>query len=455
MLKTSVFALLLSMGMAANASALTPSGQWTLKNASTASKDYSMRIDVDPGETYSDSGYAPSSVYWAQYVTFNKASGGYLGLQRAGGNKLALVSIWGGLDAKSGILPAVNCYEFGPCQSIKGNYDWKVGHKYRFRVEASPRTASDSTGDWWQITLADLTLGKIDILGEIKTPKWGGLSPSNSLFLEYFWGPYGCNALRHAKATEGQIKGNYGQNSALKSSSGYTYGDPDICAQQYILPGMAPADYGSSSTDTKGTLTLLGNHYRGLHKWGNYSNTANKGMMFATNPDEAEPYMYEALHDGTYGAFPAQGSDNTDWKSIGIGYPIINDLYFRNQRVYEWSERNNTGVNIGDYFILHNTLTGDTEFFKLKAKNPGSFPRDKTDNDYWTYVGRYPKQGEALDPALPVHQWDESTRTGKKGWLYYNPTLKAYFILKADGKYFNFPTSIGDNQSWQFAGYHS
>lgn len=157
MLKNIIAALLIGGGCISSACAITPSGGWELKNESINVKDYSLRIDVDPGEYYSNAGFAPSSVYWAEYVSFNEASGGYLGLQRAGGTKIALVSFWDGLD-----------------------------DNYRFRIEVSPQTASDEAGDWWQITLADLTLGTIDILGEIKMPKWKGLNRSNGVFLEYF-----------------------------------------------------------------------------------------------------------------------------------------------------------------------------------------------------------------------------------------------------------------------------
>ena len=455
MLKNIIAALLIGGGCISSACAITPSGGWELKNESINVKDYSLRIDVDPGEYYSNAGFAPSSVYWAEYVSFNEASGGYLGLQRAGGTKIALVSFWDGLDAKSGRLPAVGCYEFGPCSSIKGDYDWKVGHNYRFRIEVSPQTASDEAGDWWQITLADLTSGTIDILGEIKTPKWKGLNRSNGVFLEYFWGPYDCTTLRHARATMGQIKGNYGKDAELLVTNGDAYGEPDNCEQRYILPGMTPKDYGSSSWDTNGTLTLLGNNYRGMHQWGSYQKMANKGMMFVKNLDDAEPYIYQALHDGVYGPLPPEGTNNSDWKSIGKGYPIINDLFFRNQKLYEWPERNEDKVNIGDYFIYHNPYNDDTEFFKLKKAGAGYFPIDKVDNEYWQYVGRYPKKNEPLSTSvsLPVHKWDEMNRTGKKGWLYQDDSAERYFILKEDGKYWYYPTQK-ENEWWQFVSEH-
>ncbi|CAI3951537.1 unnamed protein product [Commensalibacter communis] len=437
-----------------NSRAYTPSGEWTLQKSSPTVKDYSMRVDVDPGEQYSGAGYAPSSVYWAEYITFNNASGGYLGLQRASGKKIALASIWDGTGAKAGILPTVNCYEFGSCSSIKGEYNWKVGHKYRFRVEKSPRTPSDNTGDWWQISLADLTTGTIDILGELKTPKWNGLKNYNGVFLEYFTGPYQCNSLRHSKTTMGQIKGNYGKETALSSSNASIYGNPHTCGQEYLLPNMTEADHGSTASNNKGTLTLLGNNYRGIHQWGKYQKQAKKGMMFASNPTVAEPYIYEALHDGVYGAFPAKGADNKDWKSIGIGYPIINDLYFRNQRVYEWEELKNSNVKIGDYFIYHNPINLDTEYFKLTQTNPGYFPTDKTNGNGWEYVGRYSRSSENLYNNLPVHTWNDSNHSGKKGELYYDTSTKMYFILKNTGSYWYFPTTATDNQYWQFFGYN-
>lgn len=454
MIKNMILPLVILVSTATSAFATTPAGSWTLEKDSPDVKDYFFRIDVDPGEDYSNPGYAPSSVYFSQYVSFNNASGGYLGIQRTGGVKNVLVSIWDGLSAKGGVLSTVDCYEFGECSSISGYYDWKVGHKYRFRVEKSPRTASDNIGDWWQITLADLTLGTINILGEIKTPKWGGLGSSNGTFLEYFWGPDECTTLRHSKVTEAQIKGDYGQSTKLSSSSGTPYGDPHICDKKYILPGMTEESYGSTSWDDNGTLTLLGNNYRGIHNWGDYQQEANKGMMFVSNTTDNEPYIYKAVHDGKYGYFPAEGSNNNDWESVGRGYPIINDLYFRNQKLYTWEERNDQNVKIGDYFVIDNTSNQDTEFFKKLKSTPGYFPIDKSSNDDWEYIGRYPKEGELLSPDLPIHNWGDLNRIGKKGWLYYNESSKSYYILKADGQYFYLPKTSEDNQWWQFVGYH-
>ncbi|MCF9046851.1 hypothetical protein [Acinetobacter nectaris] len=78
---------------------LTPSGSWALVDKTPDVKDYFFRINVDPGEAYNNipsEKTSPSSVYFSQYVTFTQANGRYLGLQRSGGQKRALISIWTG-----------------------------------------------------------------------------------------------------------------------------------------------------------------------------------------------------------------------------------------------------------------------------------------------------------------------------------------------------------------------
>jgi hypothetical protein len=284
------------------------------------------------------------------------------------------------------------------------------------------------------------------------------LSRSNGVFLEYFWGPYQCDTLRHAKATEASPRGNYGQATALSYSNGDSYGDPDVCPSTSTLYGMTPQDFGSSSkVDGNNTITLLGNNYRGIFNWGAFSTQAKAGMMYVANTSDDYPYIYRAVHDGAYWYFPAAGANNADWTSVGTGYPIINDLFFRNQRLYEWSERGASYVKIGDYFVYTNPYVGgEVEFFKLAKAGAGYYPTDRTSNAYWTYVGRYPRKNEAV-PTMPVHTWNEDpNRNGRKGSLYVypgNPTM--YFIKKTDGQYWYFPTTPSDNDWWQFVGYHS
>jgi hypothetical protein len=440
-------------GLGQSAFATTPSGGWTLATPSPDSKDYFLRIDVDPGETYSVAGYAPSSTYFAQYINFKNQPGGtggsgYLGLQRASGKKLAIVSIWSGLAAEGNALPVSNCYEFGPCVSIKGEYDWKVGHQYRFRVERSPKRG----GQWWQITLADLTTGTEDILGELQTPDWGSLSDQNGLFLENFHGPYQCDTLRHSKATFAPVRGDYGQATTLSKFSGYTYGDPFKCDPAQLPSGMALSDYLSSSVaDSSATVTTVGNNYRGLQQYGKFNSNAKAGMMFTSDPAADYPDVFMALKDGTYGPFPTDGNANAYWQPLGKAYPIINDLYFTKRPLRLWSERGASYVSVGDYFIYQNPYNHDIEYFKLLKSGAGYFPTDKTSNAYWQYVGRHSRSGESVH-ELAIHEWSENNQIGRVGSVYQSGNM--FFRLKTAAKYGYFPTSAADNNDWAFLGYH-
>lgn len=451
-------ALLLLASCAGTARAATPSGNWTLRDYAGYAKDYALRIDVDPGEAYLTENPSPSSVFWPEFINFiepaeyKKSRYGYLGLMRGNGMKFAIVTVWGGLDALGDTLHTSKCFDENPCVSIKGHYDWKVGHNYRFRMQKNASLTSDTAGEWWQFTLADLTMGTVSVLGSLKLPYWGGISPSNQALQTYIDGPFNCASVRHARVTMGQIRANYNGSNILKSSNASTTGEPDLCATENILPGMSVKDYGTTASDDGGTFTFTGNNFRGLHQWGQYESKARKDMMFVRDLTEAEPYIFEARHDGEYGPFPADGDDNDDWKSIGVGYPIINDLRLRHQRVREWGERNNPDVRIGDYFIYHNTYNGDTEYFQLKMKRGSTFPIDKTDDAFWRYVGRYPKKTDKLWSFLPVHERDPAHPTGKKGWLYEN-ALGTLYLLRQDGEYGEFPYLLEDNKWWEFVSF--
>ncbi|MDM0044943.1 hypothetical protein QTH91_10640 [Variovorax dokdonensis] len=422
-------------------------------------RDFFFRIDVDPGETYPQSnGSSPSSVYFAQYVTFQGASGGYLGLQRSGGTKRAIVSLWQDnvpanapyFNAVSGAIPAINCYEFGKCSSIQGTYDWKVGHEYRFRFERSP---TKPTG-WWQIILTDLTTSRADILGELQTPpSWGGLTQSNGLFLEYFWGPYQCDTLRHSLTTYMPPQGNYGKTTAIKSASGESYhnDNPMPCTPALVTSNMTQADIDSRSyLDGKNNVIGVGNGYRGIQPWPNSSNKTVKGLMYAANPKGDTPELYRALKTGAAGSFPAIGQTNADWQYIGRGYPVINDLYHSGRRLYTWEERHAAGVVIGDIFVYDNPYNGDVEYFRKASNSPWYFPIDKTSNGDWTYLGRHSKKDEPRK-SESLRAWGTNNRFGKPGDLFNAGNM--VFRLKTANQYWYFPTTPVDNEWWQFVDY--
>lgn len=261
--------------------------------------------------------------------------------------------------------------------------------------------------------------------------------------------------MRHTAATMGPTAGNDGQDRALDHSYAFLLGDEDTCPSTAILSGMDETDYGSSATDHLGTLTFSKNNYRGVHKWGAFEKQAKAGMMFAADPDSDWPYVFQALHDGVYGEFPAEGSDNEDWKSMGEGSPIINDLFLRQQKLYTWDERNDPKVNPGDFFEYDNPVNGDTEFFMLKQEAPGPFPTNKSDDADWHYVGRYPLKDDSFFPLLSPYHFNKDNPHGIKGSLYVDNTQKAYFILRTDDNYASFPNKGEDNDSWRYVGEHA
>ncbi len=441
------------------AHAVTPSGSWTLNEPTPDVRDYFLRVDVDPGEAYpNQSDFAPSSVYYAQYLPFQNAAGGYFGLQRAGGKKIALVSIWQDKDqstasqfgAKAGALAVADCHEFGACTSIKGEFNWLVGHQYRFRVMRSP-----SGANWWRVVLTDLTTSTAHVLGEIRTPSsWGGLSQQSGLFLEFFWGPYQCDTLRHTRATYMPPQGNFGRTTTLSQANGDSYQGPHGCNTNLTTPDMSFDDIESSSRlDSNNNVIGVGNAYRGVHPWPNSSKTAVSGVMYSPQPTAKHPTLYRAIKSGRLGSMPTGSKSNTDWQYVGRGYPVINDLFMTGRRVFDWSERGSSQSKIGDIFAYDNPYTGDLEYFRKNIESPWYFPANKTSSEHWTYLGRHSVAGESVK-KLVYQQWGSNNRTGRVGSLYRDQNGMV-FRLKTSGQYWYLPTSAADNDWWEFVGYQA
>lgn len=450
--------LLFSMIYPISAYSLTPSGSWTLVDETPDVKDYFFRINVDPGEAYnniSSEKTSPSSVYFSQYVTFQNANGGYLGLQRSGGQKRALVSIWTGdkpeeakyFNAVSGAIPKLaNCNEFGGCSSIQGSYSWKVGHQYRFRFEKSP-TLKATGGQWWQITLTDLTVNRTDVLGQLETPSsFGNLKKSNSLFLEYFWGPYRCDTLRHANTTYYPIQGNWGKSTKLASANASAYGDAHECADNLLLPHSSKETMGSNAyLESDSSVKGLGNQYRGVQAWSANEHYARQGIFYSKNLNAKYPILWQAKRTGSLGDIPSTNQSNADWRFIGLGYPIINDLYLTNRPLFNWEQRNSSEVNIGDYFVYSNPYTSDVEYFKIKRKPASYFPINKMSNEDWEYVGRHFIKGESLKTQI-YSTWGANNRYGQVGEVFRSGNL--LFRLKTTSQYWYFPVNGATSNTW-------
>ncbi|MDM0044944.1 hypothetical protein QTH91_10645 [Variovorax dokdonensis] len=434
------------------ASAVTPAGSWVLKDASPDVRDYFFRVDVDPGDAYSQSSGAPSSVNFSQYIVFESGDGGILGLKRENGVKQAVITLWHDKknpanaaysNAFMGALPVVECREDAPCTSLQGPLDWKVGHQYRFRFERSP---INPTG-WWRIILTDLTTSRAELLGEMQTPaSWGGLARQSDLFLEYFAGPYQCDTLRYSKVTYMPPQGNFGKTTAIQQASGSSYQNDTLmpCAPGLRSPDMTQKDIDSSSSlDAKKNVVAEGNAYRGVHRWPNSSLKSVAGLIYSLDADSPTPVLYSALKTGT--------PTPEDAYNLGMGYPVINDLVQMRRRLYEWDERNAGEAMVGDIFIYRNPSNGDIEYFRKATAVSGKFPTDKTSNADWRYLGRHAIKGEALKTEKLRTNWGANDRYGQPGDLYSYGNM--VFRLKTADQYWYFPTVATDNEWWQFVDY--
>jgi len=212
---------------------------------------------------------------------------------------------------------------------------------------------------------------------------------------------------------------------------------------------QAALDSFSSLTSTN-TVIGVGNNYRGMWQWPNSTYKAVAGVMYTADTKAAKPILYKALRSGSLGAFPAVGTSNADWQYIGLGYPVINDLYHSGRRIFEWNERNSAAAQVGDIFVYNNPYTQDTEYFRLLKTGAGYFPTDKSSNDYWSYIGRHFIQNEPLKQQT-YGVWGSNNRLGRVGTVYQSGSM--LFRLKTAAQYWYFPTSAVDNTWWQFIGY--
>lgn len=166
----------------------------------TASLGVTMTVTHDPG--------LASAYYWSHFFKLEGARDGdanerqgYMGLQTSGGGPRAVIfSIWNALGASTG------CETFGgegvgfKCRI---DYDWKVGHAYRFQAKAIG-------GDWWRGSVTDETTGVTTWIGDIQSPPGSGLAKSSVLFDEIYGPVDGCDAIPPARITFANLHGDGG-----------------------------------------------------------------------------------------------------------------------------------------------------------------------------------------------------------------------------------------------------
>jgi Domain of unknown function (DUF3472) len=148
-----------------------------------------------------------NSMFWANHFYFGNRSGsggqGYTGLQILhNGDKTAIFSIWGATIDPSNS----NCqqgHELGAVASCIMPYDWKVGHKYRFRIWEIEDARKPDEDEWWGAWVYDVNTDKETFIAKLKVPgnlKWLKSAVS---FVEYFGPlPQKCDTkIPYSKAT--------------------------------------------------------------------------------------------------------------------------------------------------------------------------------------------------------------------------------------------------------------
>lgn len=146
-------------------------------------------------------------------------------------------------------------------------------------------------------------------------------------------------------------------------------------------------------------------------------------------------------------------SQYIDW--IKTVYPDVDIL---SEHAFDWSDNDHKGT-IGDLYVYNNPYNYQTEYFMLSGlRSDGGywyFPTDKTNNNYWRYLGT--NKQDALQHIADLKgykNWSSNNHQGtaKDVYVYYNPYNNdtELFELKQTGEYGYFPTDKKDNKYWTY-----
>jgi len=161
--------------------------------------DYGVTVDaVSPNTQF---------MFWANHFYFKNRQGsggqGYTGLQqRAGGERVVIFSLWGATIDPSN----THCKqgeELGAVASCIMPYDWKVGHRYRFRLWEIEDARKPNADEWWGAWVMDTTNNKETFIAKLKVPGRLDWLKAAQSFVEYYGPlPNRCNTpLPYTKAT--------------------------------------------------------------------------------------------------------------------------------------------------------------------------------------------------------------------------------------------------------------
>jgi hypothetical protein len=158
--------------------------QWSWP--ATRSGYQEMSWDLEPRTDPSPVGY-----FWSHQVGFLGGEGAYLGLQTQGAEptgKIAIFSVWGGIDAESPEYAAPFSGE-GSGMTVRIRFQWVPGRPERLALRGE--------GDgWWGASVSDRPVGRVRV-----GPECGPLAPTSIMWTERYAPPLrGCGELGHAVA---------------------------------------------------------------------------------------------------------------------------------------------------------------------------------------------------------------------------------------------------------------
>ncbi|WGS41956.1 DUF3472 domain-containing protein [Burkholderia sp. JSH-S8] len=294
----------------------TPSGAFVLSKGNNSNIDFSFNVQSDPGDK--------SYVFWAQQFWFETGPGGYLGLQRVGGAKKIIFSIWNATSSTALMQGAVaeSFSGEGTGQHVIAPFDWQSGRNYKFRLE-------NAGGSWWEVSVTDLTTSAHWRLGKIQAqPRWGKLRKNVSTFTEVFINGNSCEEIPYARATFGAPSSDNGAGKTTQIIAD-TYGNfTPPCALMRVAGAKDGVNFGTRSDKIGSTLVHQIGLSNGPQKWGDFDRRGRVGTIFSRqNPTTytTEYFMLKALGaDGRYWYFPDNRSDNYFWSYLGTKEPFYN-----------------------------------------------------------------------------------------------------------------------------------
>jgi hypothetical protein len=204
-----------------------PYSVWTWSDANQAYSESSQTVTIlrttTPGASY----------FWSHQFQSQFGDGGYVGLQDGSypnHDKIALFSVWSA-DAAQGNTCGTFSGEGSGWSCRIDPYNWVPGRKYVASVRIA---SSDTTGAWYEATIADTKTRIAASIGRIHVPAgWGSLRGWVS-WTEYFGtAPANCATFPHARARFDFPTANFGTIRAIGDTHTIGTGDCESQIKDY------------------------------------------------------------------------------------------------------------------------------------------------------------------------------------------------------------------------------